>query len=365
MDQISLTRPQYFKQLDGFRCMAIFAVMITHFVVLDFVSRIPLGLGVLFFFVLSSFLITRILILSNENTGRNRFFSLRQFYIRRILRIFPVYYLTILALFILNVRPCRELIFYLLSFTVNFKIASGMEVGGFNHLWSLSVEEQFYLFIPFIVLFIPVKYLWKILIAFVFVGLAGRALLYDYDKSMPYSSFNTVGCLDSFGLGGILAYLSVYKVEFLKKLMAYRALYFGSILTFMLIMIFSFSIYSNGLKTNFASAVWMKFLFNIMSFWILGYSVTYGYTGVIKRILENRVIVYLGRISYGLYLFHLFVPVFFRVVCKHFKIAYIQSNESFHIVVISVIYILTTIACASISWFFIEKPFNEWRSKFN
>ena len=144
----------YIKQLDGFRFVAITSVVISHFISAEIVNRFPLGYGVMFFFVLSSFLITRILLLTkrlNEIDSNWRFFSLRQFYIRRFLRIFPVYYLLILFMFVINWAPVREIILYLLTYTTNFKIGSGFDAGYFDHLWSLAVEEQFYIFFPFIV----------------------------------------------------------------------------------------------------------------------------------------------------------------------------------------------------------------------
>jgi peptidoglycan/LPS O-acetylase OafA/YrhL len=99
---------KYFNQLDGLRFIAIGLVLICHWIPLPFIPRYGLLLGssgVNLFFSISGFLITGILIdckISDGNKIGALSFSLRQFYVRRFLRIFPVYYLTLLVLYILN-----------------------------------------------------------------------------------------------------------------------------------------------------------------------------------------------------------------------------------------------------------------------
>ena len=106
------------------------------------------------FFVLSGFLITRILlhqkklIVENKNTFWQ---SISIFYTRRALRIFPLYYLIVLLMIFFNAQNAQNLSPYLLSYTFNF-IVSASNFTGPNWLWSLSVEEQFYLAWPAIVL---------------------------------------------------------------------------------------------------------------------------------------------------------------------------------------------------------------------
>src|ERR1700712_1457278 len=97
----------YFKQLDGLRFIAVTLVLVDHWS-LKSIGFDAGSLGVSLFFVLSGFLITRILLSSKaKDLALNRMhgFSLRQFYIRRTLRIFPVYYLIIFVLFAIGVPP--------------------------------------------------------------------------------------------------------------------------------------------------------------------------------------------------------------------------------------------------------------------
>jgi peptidoglycan/LPS O-acetylase OafA/YrhL len=342
--------------------------MISHFAPVDMVGKFPLGYGVLFFFVLSSFLITRILLTSkqyNETAGIDNVFSLRQFYLRRFLRIFPVYYLLVLFMYVINWVPCRQIIEYLVTYTINFKIASGYDAASFNHLWSLAVEEQFYIFFPFFVFFVNTKYLPTILISFVLVGLFGRGLLYAYDTSnISFSNFHTISCLDSLGIGGLLGYLSVYKVNWLRRIISKKTLFASSVLLFFLIMTFSFTVLPQSERYNVVSIVLMRFSFNVMSFWVLGWAVTINYSGIIKAILENRIVVYLGKISYGLYLYHLFVPQLINIVFKKFHITLISSAGPGSVISV-VTYFATTIIIASGSWFLLENPINGLKKYFN
>jgi peptidoglycan/LPS O-acetylase OafA/YrhL len=360
MQQSNNSTIQYLKQLDGFRWWAVASVMVSHFATTDAVARLPLGYGVLFFFVLSSFLITRILLTSktyNETSGIGHSYSLRQFYLRRFLRIFPIYYLLLLALYVLNWHPCRQIIEYLATYTINFKLTTGYDAGSFNHLWSLAVEEQFYIFFPFIVYFIQTRYLLRILILFVIIGVAGRAGLYLHNsENIAFSNFHTISCLDSLGVGGILAYLSIYKKEYLKRIISNRFFFGASVLGFLTIMVLSFTMPDQHSRYNFISIVFMRFSFNLMSFWLLGWATTISYKGIAQELLENKLIVYLGRISYGLYLYHLFVPTLVRIIFTKFNITFLNLDDpSFAVVML---YIITTIAIASVSWYIVEKPLN-------
>jgi peptidoglycan/LPS O-acetylase OafA/YrhL len=342
--------------------------MISHFAPVDAVNRLPLGYGVLFFFVLSSFLITRILLTSkqyNESASLDHAFSLRQFYLRRFLRIFPVYYILILVLYVINWVPCRQIIEYLLAYTINFKLASGYDAASFNHLWSLAVEEQFYILFPFFVFFVNTRFLPAILTSFVFIGMFGRAALYLYDSSnIAFSNFHTISCLDSLGVGGLLGFFSVYKPDWLRRLIANKIIFASTALLFVLTMIFSFTTLPQNERYNFVSIVIMRLSFNVMSFWILGWAVMINYTGIIKKFLENAVIVYLGKISYGLYLYHLFIPQFITIVFNKFHIKFISPGEQGSIVA-TVIYYITTIVIASGSWFLLENPINSFKKYFS
>lgn len=140
---------KYFKQLDGLRFIAVFLVLIQHFA--TFVGRhFSAGYyGVDLFFVISGFLITTILIKSNEPFGR----AYKKFIGRRTIRIFPIYYLTIFLLYIIGDKDVHQWFIYCITYTYNYAWNYfNIPVNSISHFWSLGVEEQFYLFWPFIIL---------------------------------------------------------------------------------------------------------------------------------------------------------------------------------------------------------------------
>jgi peptidoglycan/LPS O-acetylase OafA/YrhL len=159
----SMNRPPRFPSLDGWRAVSIALVLGYHceFAV-GFPQRLnPVmnwlfdgNLGVRFFFVISGFLITHLLLQEFDQTGS---VSLRNFYVRRGLRILPVYFAYLLAIFVLQFVTSwyQAPITWLgnLTFTTNFFPASGQT----THLWSLAVEEQFYLLWPLLLVLIGLR----------------------------------------------------------------------------------------------------------------------------------------------------------------------------------------------------------------
>ena len=153
---VKLNQNSYVKSLDGLRFLAVSLVLLDHW------SNYKLGfpasnLGVSLFFVLSGYLITGILLKSKDKDQANNFGhakSLKLFYIRRTLRIFPLYYFILAVLYLTNEPAVRANIFWLATYMTNNYIAYTQQwMGSFDHLWSLAVEEQFYLFFPFVIFF--------------------------------------------------------------------------------------------------------------------------------------------------------------------------------------------------------------------
>lgn len=110
---VARAAPKYMPQLDSLRAFAVMAVMFQHFYGSIVGIDLPIGeWGVQLFFVLSGFLITGILLNCREiQTTQSRQFQLRQFYIRRALRILPLFYLVVLGAALVDIRPIRENLF--------------------------------------------------------------------------------------------------------------------------------------------------------------------------------------------------------------------------------------------------------------
>jgi len=318
-------------------------------------------MGVNLFFVLSGFLITRILLLEKdriEEIGGHKCKSIFNFYLRRSLRIFPIYYLSIAILFLINLVPVRTFIFYLLTYSLNIKLSFGdafslKSENGFIHLWSLCVEEQFYLFFPFFIFFLPKQFLkigFSFLIAF---ALATRFIL----SRQSYFGINalyvfTPACLDAFIIGSVLAYLFLYERDFLTRIMS------KEILLYALILLFITSIYFNSLVNTYTEGrtVMDRFLFSLCCFWIIAKAILNRFSGLMKLILENRVIIYLGKISYGLYLYHFYLIYLFKQFSKDEKLNGLIFEKGILLLSLSVL-------ISSISWFLIERPIIKMKSK--
>src|SRR5205823_10347779 len=100
------------------------------------------ALGVRLFFVLSGFLITGILLDCRDLAdarSQNPLFLMRQFYLRRCLRIFPIYYFVLAVVFAVNLHPAREIWIWLVTYTSNLYISLyGHWIGGLGHFWTLA-----------------------------------------------------------------------------------------------------------------------------------------------------------------------------------------------------------------------------------
>ncbi|MGR3809047.1 acyltransferase family protein [Jiulongibacter sp. NS-SX5] len=360
----------YIKSLDGLRFLAVTLVLADHW------SGDKLGfpasyLGVCMFFVLSGFLITRILLKAkekDETENRTHGFSLKQFYIRRTIRIFPLYYLVLAILFVLNVSPVREQIGWLASYMTNNYIAfKAGWLGSVDHLWSLAVEEQFYLFFPFVVLFLPLQKLSKAFYFLIALSIGLRAYFYFSGQSwiLPYVLMPT--CLDAFAAGGLLAYWSFYdNKKILNSLQKPVSLAIGLLQYIICVYILK----SIGEGHNLVSVIFLRFSETLLSISIIVYLLKPS-GNLLKSIFEWNPLVYIGKISYGIYIFHNFVyneyhPISWSPIVKVVRRLEESSNAllastSFKIVFLYVVVIIL----ASISWYTFEKPINQLKNRFD
>ncbi|MBN8822480.1 MULTISPECIES: acyltransferase [unclassified Spirosoma] len=375
------TRPalNHLLQLDGVRFIAVALVLFDHWTMEHI--ELPVGalgaLGVTIFFVLSGFLITRILLSSKDklshqpNGGLGKY--LKTFYIRRTIRIFPVYYLTLLVLALINEPPVRQKFAWLALYATNIYIALYHTwMGTVDHLWSLAVEEQVYLFLPLLLFFIPRRYV-PITALCMIVGSVGlRYVLHRANLPWFIGYVSTPTCLDSFGLGAIMAYGWLYRRDLFNKVFQSSIWVWLGLAGFIGVGLLNqwIAVDSPRGYHNIMSDVWERLAASIFGFFLIGRAVL-GFGGVMKWVLENRVSQYLGRISYGLYLYHNFVFNVYHTQPTHFTVrSWRRITDLLPVLNSSYFFqfsyfVFLTVLLATVSWYLIEKPINGLKDKFS
>jgi peptidoglycan/LPS O-acetylase OafA/YrhL len=358
----------YLVQLDGLRFFAIALVLVDHFTAA--INKIPFGpLGVNLFFVLSGFLITRILISSQEKfagtpNGFRNYFS--RFFIRRTLRIFPVYYLCILLLFLFNVPPVREKLPWFILYSSNIYMALNQTwMGVVDHFWSLSVEEQFYLIFPAVIFFTPRKWLVPTFVTMLIVAVVFRMYFYFAGYSWIVNYVSMPACLDSFGLGAFMAWLLLFRRETYQKLFENGWLVWTGLLLWVVVIYWSKTF---DTPKNIATDVVERLAGSIFCFFLIGKAVL-GYGGIMKVFLENKTVLYFGKISYGLYAYHNLVYNHFHSPPNHPTLRLLRKIEqaipslAHNLVFESLFFFALTVVVASASWYWMEKPINDLKDK--
>ena len=364
---------EYLVQLDGLRFLAVALVLWDHWMAER--NPLPFGkLGVNLFFVLSGFLIARILLSSKDKNygtvgGLGQY--LKKFYIRRTLRIFPIYYLSLLVLWLFNDPSVRGKELWQIFYASNVYIALKKTwLGVTDHFWSLAVEEQFYVFFPLLIFFLPRRWVvpfFGVLIV-LSVALRGYFLATNQPWFVSYVSMPTA--LDAFGFGALMAYAQLYHRVLFEKIFQNRVYLWLSLAALSLVFWLSAQATEAGATQdqNLYINVWERFFASIFFMFLIGGAIV-GYGGWFKWLLENPVSNYLGKISYGLYVYHNFVynhyhsPAAHPVVRLLNKLSQIIPNfEELHPLRVLILFSITT-AVATVSWFLIEKPINGLKDK--
>ena len=350
---------KHIVQLDGLRFFAVLMVMVAHWLQWQWSNPIlmntPFVHGVTLFFVLSGFLITRILLNNRDEfneKGLKKGYLLKNFYIRRFFRIFPIYYLLIIGFYLFNYKNTGEILPWLLTYTSNiYQSINNVYVGDFNHFWSLAVEEQFYLFWPFLILFLKPNRILLVILVTILISLLTRGYLFLYVGKWMATAYFTISCMHALGLGALLAYIKIYKPNIENKLSHPFWLYLTLIIYVVLLIV------QVKFNMGWSREIFDDFFFAILAFFIILRASENRFTGILKFILENKFVTYSGKISYGLYVYHLFIPTLFLYISP--KIGISISNKYTYFVAC---YFLTFLV-AHISWKLIESPINKLKDK--
>jgi peptidoglycan/LPS O-acetylase OafA/YrhL len=330
--------------LDGLRAASIVLVLLGHLSGTRGFARLSLGvgdyahLGVVVFFVISGFLITRLMLSEQAKTGS---VSLGLFYARRALRLFPASYAFIAFVWLLwatgliHLRPTD--IWHAITYTVNYLPERSWQIG---HLWSLSVEEQFYFIWPcaFVLLMTPRRAGWAAAAVIAF-GPVARSAAWLFLRKTPYYDLELFPMVaDTLASGCLLAVVSGWLESRSWYLRLFRPAYSTALVAMILII--------NRYEGYTVVSVFGTSVINL-SLAILIHRSVYCFRDPIGRVLNLRPVAFVGVLSYSLYLWQ-------QLFLNRNSTAWINAFPQ---------NLVLAIAAALASYFLLEKPFLKLRTR--
>jgi len=347
----------YLPKLDALRAIAALMVLCAHYLIEVSSVRFDYGgYGVQVFFVISGFLITTILLSQKEKVHLARSKLISHFIIKRAIRLFPVYFLVITVLFIIsyagNLWICGkgDGIHYF-TYTQNFLFfVKGWQSPLLNHTWSLAVEEQFYLVWPFLLLLIPRRSELFVLITVFLVGVASRIYFMEFYPLTGTVKGMTLIHFETLGAGALLAWVKYYRKETVLRHIRRWAPY-----------LFITGLIGSGVLAYFTiyDAYAMPSFVLFMSAGIV-FLCTEEKKFFLDPVLNLTILQRIGRISYGVYLYHKLVPFFVSYAIE--KAGYTMPDQP---VVLFLCYTAIALIISALSWKLIEKPLLRVKDRFD
>ena len=372
----SLVDRKYIFGLDGLRGIAVTWVLLFHMALffswnldaevtkLLHVFSGTGWLGVQLFFVLSGFLITGILI---DEKGSK--YQIRNFYGRRSLRIFPLYYATLLVAFIImpvvvtvsaNMEGGVEHQVWFWSYLMNW-IRPFETLGGMSHFWSLCVEEQFYLLWPFVVIFLSRRMM--VLVGLVMVlsaPIIRYILIYHFPGEIPGSDigndaayFFTVARWDALGLGALLAVMvrsprgKLYLDKFSGPVFAICLAYF----------LWHIAKFHNFTSTGLGWGVINQSVGAVLFSAFLYLVISPKHAGKFF-FLELKAFKSVGKYSYAMYVFQIPVIMFWKAYNMGQYLNVFSGLDPFVMIVSNIMAVfVVTYVMSWVSWRVLEEPF--------
>jgi peptidoglycan/LPS O-acetylase OafA/YrhL len=325
------------------------------------------GSSVTFFFVLSGFLITYLLFAEKSSSGT---ISVSKFYLRRILRIWPLYYTVVMAgLFLiphisfLHISISEHLrtdfnykLFLFIFFMPNVSYVLFPHTPYISPCWSIGVEEQFYLVWPLLfkntknhlrlfVILIPIIYGIKLILTFAIKYSSHIKARDAFENILQIMYFTRFECMI---LGGICAYILYHERT---AVLAVIYNFYTQVICYALIIFF--------LITGFSVPVIQHIIYSIL-FGIMILNVATNPRSLLH--LENQLLNYLGQISFGLYMYH---ELAIGITVKILKAFPFNFNGGLFSIVLYLAALLVTIGIAASSYRFLEKPFLKLKTRFS
>ena len=367
----------YLPNLNGLRFLACMVVVVTHTEMIKWVYGFEnyyteglkrFGhLAVISFFVLSGYLITYLLMVEKE---KKKTVSIRNFYMRRILRIWPLYFFTIiLGLFVWPQIPFFDvpgqpsihsvnywsmiLVYLFILPNVAVKIFVPSPVPLLSPSWSIGVEEQFYFMWPWIVKFSKnmLTALFGVIVAYNIILFSLAYLSKGLPETAPLKITLNVWenfTISTMSIGGLLAWVKFYKKERLLKILFHPIVDRGTYFLF-------FALVFKGVRFPVFHPEIYAFLFAVM---ILNLSSNP--KSFVN--MENRFFNYMGKISYGFYMFHILsIFVVFKLMKPIFEE---MPHQIVSLIVITISAVFVTII-SSLTYHYLEEPLLKMKSKFS
>ncbi len=362
----------FFSNLNGFRALAAFAVILAHcsywipspktdgYSILHFFMTFNGGeggrLGVIFFFILSGFLISYLLFTELKEYGK---INLIYFYLRRFFRIWPLYLLVIFIGFF--IYP-----FFVIDVSFNESASLWMYLcflANFDHIynyfpassilgvqWSVSVEEQFYLFWPILIrLIAKTKYLMIFLICII---LFSEIFYLTLGIKLRAGEYHLISCMKYLSAGGLLAYLCFHQPVFFQKITDFLSNKINNIVIYIIsfVILFCEKIIIDKLPIYKYFIDIVPLIFFMYVIFEQNYSSNSFY-----KIGKFKLLDHLGKISYGLYLLHMIVI--------NFILIFLPRDENYFLEYV-IITIVATIILSILSFNYFEAYFLKFNRKY-
>jgi peptidoglycan/LPS O-acetylase OafA/YrhL len=341
------------RPLDGLRAIAVSCVLYAHFFAAE--TTYWGHVGVRLFFVLSGFLITRLLLEARSAAAFQPAAALRSFYIRRALRIFPAYFAMLGFVWFVDLEQSRGSLTWHALYVSNFWYALRGEWTPWviGHTWSLSIEEQFYVVWPLVILLAPRRHLAKICVGMIAFSFAYRFYWPITGSGAIARDLLPPASMDALASGALLA---VYRDSNGEAPRWARLAWLPVLAAFLTLLWFA-----PEAQTPFQD--WARWLVRevllLLPMAMIIDRCTSGSAGAAGRVLGTGPPVAVGRISYGIYLYH---PIVLALAVK--AQGWIPVNVSEQGLGRLVIATSGTLVVAALSFVLFESPINALKRHF-
>jgi peptidoglycan/LPS O-acetylase OafA/YrhL len=364
----------HFHTLDALRFFAFLKVYFLH---VPIQGNFPIfsylksggGIGVSFFFVLSGFLITYLLVFEKIQNGQ---ISIKKFFIRRSLRIWPLFYLMVILAFILPMDFKQYAGLHMVSggynfdwkysftFLENYKMLimdNFPKTTPLSVFWSLCIEEHFYMFWMIGFFLIPIRYVFNFFVFCFSIGLVAICVEPMIFKNTMIISNDLFTNLDYFIAGGVLGYLVAKDYQRLSRFILSVNIWIKwlIILLVLTIIIFQNTVIPNN-PESIINSIFRPIIIAVLFALLIAIFIPADSTLKIK----SRVLSYLGTISYGLYIYHI---IFIHCVFQYFIRNNIKIDNWQTLSLFIFITLGGSILLSVLSYHFFEMPFLSLREK--